>query len=142
MNFFPIFFGFKLLSGNFLIAIEHPEFGIYLLFNNIIFKFLSFIHQLFFSLELTTSVHESSLFASKIVCFHFEFPSTSLVTELLLLLCPLSLESFKLNMHLSSNLLWSFQILHKFLFIQLIFRCEHYRQLLTPFIEIRNLSRP
>jgi hypothetical protein len=73
LNFASFFSCFTLLSLDFLFLIKHPKLSINLFFNNVLFNFVLFIHQLFFSFDLATCNHEIGLFFSQFICFHFEF---------------------------------------------------------------------
>jgi hypothetical protein len=71
--------------------IEHPQLGIDLFLENVLFDLLSFVDQLLFSLDLATSHHKLSLFLPQFVSFHFEFPFQGMIYSLYSLLIPLFL---------------------------------------------------
>jgi hypothetical protein len=132
--------GFISFSLNFFVMIKHPKLGINLFFNDTLFKFLFFIHQLLFSFYLSSSNHERCFFLSQVISFHLEFPLKSVLNSLFSFLFSLFLQLVKSCCHFGSYLLWRFKILHKFFFILLIFSCKNLSKLRTTLVKIGSSS--
>ena len=63
---------FILLSLDFLLVVEHPEFGIDLLLNNSLFQLGLFVHKLLLPLNLGSSDHECGLLLPEVIGLHLE----------------------------------------------------------------------
>lgn len=100
--------------------IEHPQFGVHLLLHDLLFHFLSLIHELFFAFELRASGHEMRFLASQIISLHFKFPIHGPLNMLLFLSFALYVDLGETLCHLLPDLLWRFQIGKEFLFVHLI----------------------
>lgn len=124
LDLFLLLSSFSLFSSQFLFAVEHPEFGVDLLLDNLVFHFLSFVHQLLFSLELGAGGHEVGLLPSKIVSLHLELSVESLLDCLCFLELSLGVEFVEAGGHLLPNLLWSLHIGKEFLLVLVILSCQ------------------
>jgi len=80
-----------------------------------------FVHKLLFSLNLSSSNHESGFFFSKIISFHFEFSFESVCYLLLSFLLSLFFHTIKFISHFSSYLFRRFKITHELQLELLIF---------------------
>lgn len=108
--FFSTFFGFSF-------AVEHPKLSINLVFNNTLFDFTLFVHELLFSFELAACNHKCSLFFSQFVGFHFEFTIEGVGNKLNSFFFSSLFKIIKSDCHFGSNLFWGFKCLHKFMLI-------------------------
>lgn len=117
LDFLLLLFSLCFFSLYLLIMVKHPEFGINLLLEDVLFKFHLFIHELLFPFDLGTGDHEVGFFTSQIIGLHFEFPLKSMLDLLLSLLFSLILQGGESFSHFGSDLFWRFKIIHKFFFI-------------------------
>jgi len=99
-----------LLSLDFLLVVEHPEFGVDLLLNDGLLQLLSLVHELLFSFDLGSGYHEGGLFLSQVIGLHFEFSLESVLNHLGPLSFSLLLKGVESIGHFCSDLLWSFKI--------------------------------
>ena len=111
-----------LLSREFLLMVEHPEFGVDLLLNDGLLHLLSLVHELLFSFDLGSGDHEGGLLLSQVIGLHFEFPLESVLNHLGPLFFSLLLQGVESTGHFRSDLLWSFKIRQEFLLVLFILR--------------------
>lgn len=128
-----------LLSLHLFLVVEHPELSINLLLDDGLLHLLFFVHELLFSLELSSCDHEGGLLFSQIVGLHFEFPFESVLHEILFLLFSLGLEGIESLGHFSSDLFGGLESSHKFLFVHFIFGSQQCSESALADLEVRGL---
>jgi len=121
LNLFSLFFGFFFFACQFFIGVKHPQLGIHLFLHYLLFHFLSLVHKLLFTFELSASGHEMCFLAPQIIRLHFKFPIHGSLDMLFFLSFTLCIDLCEPLRHFLPNLLWRFQIGKELLFIHLVF---------------------
>jgi len=122
------------------LGIKLPELGVHLLLKHLLLDSTSLVNKLLLALDGGSIVVELGVLLAKSVVGSFEFhvlASGHLVSSLLL---SLGLEGLETLEHLLTDLLGSFQVVVKFLFIDAVLGGEKVREAGLPLLQVGGLS--